>query len=918
MAQQIIDVGNVANDGQGDPLRTAFIKTNQNFTELYNAGGISGIANGTSNITIAENGPIAMAVAGTDDILTVSVTGATVQGTLVGNTVCAVGNVHASYLYGNGTFITGINNINANFLTGTTLSSNVTNSSLTNFGLISGMSVSGNVSVSGNITTANRVTAANITSNGTLGVGSSATFGAGITANGTISTTGNVVANNIIGTFVFASISTTGDIQGGNLLTNGLISAAGNVTGNYILGNGSLLTGIGSAYSNANVAAYLPTYTGALTASTLSLSGNILSNINTSANITGSYYFGNGSQLTGVLATGIGVLPSLSVTGNAEIGNIYTTGRLDAGPTFVGSLSLAGNLLSVLQSTSNVTTSANVNTGNLLVTGTMSMLGNIEMPGGNINDAIYISADYYLGTSLELEDHVWVGTDNTSGTPPGNVIWSAGNVTANAYLNGNNLIVINSANIGTTVSAAGNILTSSAVSATGNVIGGNLTTAGRVSTSGNVIANNISVTNFATISGNATVGNLSAAELISAAGNIVTAGYFVGNLIGNTTGNFVVPGANTEVLFNLNGNAGASANFTFDSSDNSLLVAGPIFADGEIEVDSYISAAGNITANAASFFIGNGSQLTGIVATVIGVVPTLSVTGNIDTGNLRTAGLVTATGNITTAGNLNTGGLSLSGNVLSNIVTSANVTAGNINVLGNIDLGTGNINLDTANIVNALSVLSEAFYGNFAEIESYVWVGSGPGNVIWSAGNITANGNLNSQSATVTTMLVAGNIVSNGNVDIEQLNANNIAANLVGGNQGEFEDYVHVGLTPTSGSPPGNIIWSAANVTAAGNLNGNNLSVSNIASISGNVTAGNITTGGLITAAGDVTAGNVISSGLISASGNVAGNNVAATGGLVVLASLAADPPGVTGAMYFYTGNSKFRGYNGTSWVDLS
>ena len=36
MTQQIIDVGTVANDGQGDSLRTAFIKANDNFTELYN------------------------------------------------------------------------------------------------------------------------------------------------------------------------------------------------------------------------------------------------------------------------------------------------------------------------------------------------------------------------------------------------------------------------------------------------------------------------------------------------------------------------------------------------------------------------------------------------------------------------------------------------------------------------------------------------------------------------------------------------------------------------------------------------------------------------------------------------------------------------------------------------------------------
>src|SRR4029077_9420537 len=35
MTQQIISVGSAANDGTGDPLRTAFTKSNGNFTELY-------------------------------------------------------------------------------------------------------------------------------------------------------------------------------------------------------------------------------------------------------------------------------------------------------------------------------------------------------------------------------------------------------------------------------------------------------------------------------------------------------------------------------------------------------------------------------------------------------------------------------------------------------------------------------------------------------------------------------------------------------------------------------------------------------------------------------------------------------------------------------------------------------------------
>jgi hypothetical protein len=35
MAQQTINVGAAANDGLGDPIRTAFIKCNDNFTQLY-------------------------------------------------------------------------------------------------------------------------------------------------------------------------------------------------------------------------------------------------------------------------------------------------------------------------------------------------------------------------------------------------------------------------------------------------------------------------------------------------------------------------------------------------------------------------------------------------------------------------------------------------------------------------------------------------------------------------------------------------------------------------------------------------------------------------------------------------------------------------------------------------------------------
>jgi hypothetical protein len=38
MTQQIINIGAQANDGEGDPLRTAFAKINNNFTQLFSTG----------------------------------------------------------------------------------------------------------------------------------------------------------------------------------------------------------------------------------------------------------------------------------------------------------------------------------------------------------------------------------------------------------------------------------------------------------------------------------------------------------------------------------------------------------------------------------------------------------------------------------------------------------------------------------------------------------------------------------------------------------------------------------------------------------------------------------------------------------------------------------------------------------------
>ena len=107
-----------------------------------------------------------------------------------------------------------------------------------------------------------------------------------------------------VGTLTSLSVSgniTAANVNGGNL-----------VTANFFSGDGGLLTNItanGSTYSNSNVAAYLPTYTGNVGA------GNV--------NATGTVY------TSGISSTGLASLTILNVSTTANlgaVGNITITG----------------------------------------------------------------------------------------------------------------------------------------------------------------------------------------------------------------------------------------------------------------------------------------------------------------------------------------------------------------------------------------------------------------------------------------------------------------------------------------------------------------------------------------------------------------------------------------------------------------
>ena len=77
MAKQVINIGTTANDGTGDPLRSAFDKVNDNFTELYtdDTGDVDSIIAGTGIAVDAATGNVTVTNSAPDQ--TVALTGGT-------------------------------------------------------------------------------------------------------------------------------------------------------------------------------------------------------------------------------------------------------------------------------------------------------------------------------------------------------------------------------------------------------------------------------------------------------------------------------------------------------------------------------------------------------------------------------------------------------------------------------------------------------------------------------------------------------------------------------------------------------------------------------------------------------------------------------------------------------------------------
>jgi len=166
------------------------------------------------------------------------------------------------------------------------------------------------------------------------------------------------------------------------------------------------------------------TVTGQDTDANIILTPNGTGQVVTSGNITASYFYGNGSQLTGIDTSGVANGTS-NVSIPAADGNIElnVNGGLTANVTDTGIVMTSGNLdLGNVIATGVGTFTGNVAGGNISTGGILSVTGNAT--AGNVDGGNLVQASFFTGTLID-------GTSNITITNNGNIdLVSAGNSTA--------------------------------------------------------------------------------------------------------------------------------------------------------------------------------------------------------------------------------------------------------------------------------------------------------------------------------------------------------------------------------------------------------------------------------------------------------------------------------------------------------
>lgn len=405
--------------------------------------------------------------------------------------------------------------------------------------------------------------------------------------------------------------------------SNTAITTTGNITAQYFIGNGSQLTGLPAQYGNANVADYLPTYSGNI--SDIAITDQNIEAYGLGANSVGLRFRPNEPKI----AFSVGLSNVFNITnigastsGNISAGNILTDNYLYAnGAPFVsastGNITFTDTTMSPPDGTDMILSAANSEVRieafdvRLDATDDLRLTGNdiVSLRNRSTTDSITIRTDY------DNNDYVWEFAVNGTLTTPGDIV-TAGDVTGTAGAStlyfktqpdSNTYIQLNNS-VDSVISTVANLEIRTDVSNTAQVwqfdTTGLLTAPGNITATnflGNIAAANvIGTVSAATTAGTVTtaaqpnitsVGTLTA---LSVSGN-VSADYFVGNgsalfgLTYNQTGNIVGDQANVTLV-------AGSYSWTFDNTGNAAFANGTVSANN-VSLSGDLAVTGNVNSN---------------------------------------------------------------------------------------------------------------------------------------------------------------------------------------------------------------------------------------------------------------------------------------------------------------------------------
>ena len=131
--------------------------------------------------------------------------------------------------------------------------------------------------------------------------------------------------------------------------------------------------------------------------------------------------------------------------------------------------------------------------------------------------------------------------------------------------------------------------------------------------------------------------------------------------------------------------------------------------------------------------------------TSVGTLTSMSVSGNIQSGNIRTAGLISATGNVTANGVFSTGNVSATGNI---IVPAGKYFIGDGGFISNVQAASNVIATTIANGTTSIQVVESG------------------GNLLYSVGGITVATWDSITAGFTANVKTSGNVTATGNVKI--------------------------------------------------------------------------------------------------------------------------------------------------------